>query len=107
MNYFIDWREHAGEAAEKFFKTTLWQGEHVMVGLNCLEGNQAQGVHAHQGADKFYFVLEGVGKFKIGDEERSETVGALVIAPAGVPHGVTNASDQRLSLLVAISPGPK
>jgi len=107
MNYFIDWREHAGEAAEKFFKTTLWQGEHVMVGLNCLEANQAQGVHAHQGADKFYFVLEGVGKFKIGDEERSETVGALVIAPAGVPHGVTNASDQRLSLLVAISPGPK
>jgi quercetin dioxygenase-like cupin family protein len=107
MNYFIDWREHAGEAAEKFFKTTLWQGEHVMVGLNCLEANQAQGVHAHQGADKFYFVLEGVGKFKIGDEERNETVGALVIAPAGVPHGVTNASDQRLSLLVAISPGPK
>ena len=107
MNYFIDWREHAGEAAEKFFKTTLWQGEHVMVGLNCLEANQAQGVHAHQGADKFYFVLEGVGRFKIGDEERSETVGALVIAPAGVPHGVTNASDQRLSLLVAISPGPK
>jgi quercetin dioxygenase-like cupin family protein len=107
MNYFIDWREHAGEAAEKFFKTTLWQGEHVMVGLNCLEANQTQGVHAHQGADKFYFVLEGVGKFKIGDEERSETVGALVIAPAGVPHGVTNASDQRLSLLVAISPGPK
>ena len=107
MNYFIDWREHAGEAAEKFFKTTLWQGEHVMVGLNCLEANQAQGVHAHQGADKFYFVLEGVGRFKIGDEERSETIGALVIAPAGVPHGVTNASDQRLSLLVAISPGPK
>ena len=107
MNYFIDWREHAGEAAEKFFKTTLWQGEHVMVGLNCLEPNQTQGVHAHQGADKLYFVLEGVGKFKIGDEERSETAGALVIAPAGVVHGVTNESDQRLSILVAIAPGPK
>jgi quercetin dioxygenase-like cupin family protein len=107
MNYFIDWREHAGEAAEKFFKTTLWQGEHVMVGLNCLEPNQTQGVHAHQGADKFYFVLEGVGKFKIGDEERSETAGALVIAPAGVVHGVTNESDHRLSILVAIAPGPK
>lgn len=107
MNHFIDWREHAGEAPEKFFKTTLWQGEHVMVGLNCLEPNQTQGVHAHQGADKFYFVLEGVGKFKIGDEERSETAGALIIAPAGVVHGVRNASDQRLSLLVAIAPGPK
>jgi mannose-6-phosphate isomerase-like protein (cupin superfamily) len=107
MNHFLDWRGHAGAAAEKFFKTTLWQGEHVMVGLNCLEANQTQSVHAHQGADKFYFVLEGEGKFTVGDEERHATAGALVVAPAGIPHGVTNTSGERLSLLVAIAPGPK
>jgi len=107
MNHFIDWRGHAGAAAEKFFKTTLWQGEHVMVGLNCLEANQTQSVHAHQGADKFYFVLEGEGKFTVGNEERHATTGALVVAPAGIAHGVTNTSGERLSLLVAIAPGPK
>lgn len=107
MTNFLDWRQHAGSQAEKFYKTTLWQGEYVMVGLNCLEPNQIQSVHAHQGADKIYLVLEGNGHFTVGDEERSAGVGSLVIAPAGVPHGVTNNGSERLSLLVAIAPGIK
>jgi mannose-6-phosphate isomerase-like protein (cupin superfamily) len=107
MNYFIDWLEHTGAQPEKFYKTTLWQGEHVMTGLNCLEPNQSQSVHAHQGADKFYFVLAGHGRFLVGDEEREAATGTLVIAPAGVPHGVTNTGAERLSLLVAIAPGIK
>ena len=59
MSYFLNWRDFEGANPEKFFKSTLWQGEHVMIGLNCLEPNQAQPVHAHAGADKFYFVLGG------------------------------------------------
>ena len=107
MNYFLDWQNHAGSQPEKFYKTTLWQGDHVMVGLNCLEPGQAQKVHAHDGADKFYFVLEGRGKFAVGDEEKEAGAGTLVVAPAGIPHGVTNIGDERLSLLVAIAPPPQ
>ena len=107
MNYFIDWLEHTGAQPEKFYKTTLWQGEHVMTGLNCLEPGQSQNVHAHQGADKFYFVLAGYGRFTVGDEERDAATGTLVIAPADVPHGVRNTGAERLSLLVAIAPGIK
>lgn len=107
MSYFLNWRDFEGSQAEKFFKTTLWQGEHVMVGLNCLEPDQTQPVHAHTGADKFYFVLSGCGVFTIGDDEKTLQPGALVIAPAGVSHGVRNAGDERLSLLVAIAPGIK
>ena len=105
MNYFVDWRQRTGVNAEKFYKTTLWQGEHVMVGLNCLEPNQTQSVHAHQGAEKIYFVLAGRGRFTVGDEEREADAGTLVLAPAGVPHGVTNTGAERLSLLVVIAPG--
>ncbi len=104
MNYFLDWHDHAGSQAEKFYKTTLWQGEHAMVGLNCLEPGQTQPVHAHDGADKFYFVLAGRGKFTVGDEEKEADAGTLVIAPSGIPHGVANAGDERLSLLVTIAP---
>ena len=107
MNYFLDWQDHAGVQAEKFYKTTLWQGEQVMVGLNCLEPGQTQQVHAHEGADKFYFVLAGRGKFTVGEEEKEAVAGALVIAPSGIPHGVTNAGDERLSLLVTIAPPPQ
>ena len=104
MNYFLNWRELARTQAEKFYKTTLWQGQHVMVGLNCLEPNQTQSVHAHDGADKFYFVLEGTGQFSVGSDERAAATGSLVVAPAGVPHGVKNTGSERLSLLVAIAP---
>jgi mannose-6-phosphate isomerase-like protein (cupin superfamily) len=104
MNNFLNWHQHVGSQAEKFYKTTLWQGEHVMIGLNCLDPGQAQKVHAHDGADKFYFVLEGHGKFTVGEEERDAEMGALVVAPSGIPHGVANVGDVRLSLLVTIAP---
>ena len=104
MNYFLNWREHVGTQAEKFYKTTLWQGDHVMVGLNCLEPGQTQKIHAHDGADKFYFVLEGSGKFTVGDEQSDASAGTVVIAPSGIAHGVTNAATERLSLLVTIAP---
>jgi mannose-6-phosphate isomerase-like protein (cupin superfamily) len=105
MNPIIDWRDHVGSRADKFFKTTLWQGDHIMLGLNCLEPGQVQKTHAHDGADKFYFVLEGSGTFVIGNEERPAGAGSLVIAPAGVQHGVTNTANMRLSMLVGIAPG--
>ena len=107
MSYFYDWQEHAGSQTEKFYKTTLWRGDQVMVGLNCLEPGQTQPVHAHKGADKFYFVLSGSGRFTVGDQDQTVTSGSLITAPAGVPHGVTNTGEERLSVLVAIAPGIK
>jgi mannose-6-phosphate isomerase-like protein (cupin superfamily) len=107
MSNFLNWRDFEGSNPEKFFKATLWQGEHVMVGLNCLEPNQKQSTHAHDDADKFYFVIAGQGSFTVGEEERDVDAGTVVIAPAGVPHGVVNNGSERLSILVAIAPGIK
>jgi len=78
----------------------------MMLGLNCLEPGQTQKLHAHADADKIYFVLEGSGEFTIGDEKREAGEGTLVVAPASVPHAVSNQGSQRLSLLVAIAPPP-
>jgi mannose-6-phosphate isomerase-like protein (cupin superfamily) len=107
MDHFLNWRDFEGAQTEKFFKTTLWKGEHVMLGLNCLEPGQSQTVHAHMEADKFYFVLAGQGSFTVGEETREAATGTVVIAPAGVPHGVRNTGMERLSLLVGIAPEVK
>lgn len=104
MEHFLNWRDFAGSQAEKFFKTTLWKGEHVMLGLNCLEPGQSQAVHAHGGADKFYFVLTGRGSFTVGEETREAGTGTVVLAPAGMLHGVSNSGAETLSLLVGIAP---
>ena len=107
MSNIFNWQDFEGSQPEKFYKTTLWQGEHVMVGMNCLDPGQVQPVHSHDGADKFYFVLAGTGEFTIGAERKTVEAGLLVVAPASIPHGVTNVGNTRLSLLVAIAPGFK
>jgi mannose-6-phosphate isomerase-like protein (cupin superfamily) len=107
MNPLVDWRDHVGVNPQKFYKTTLWEGEFVTVGLNCLEPGQTQSAHVHLGAEKFYFVLEGRGSFIIEDRELEAEPGILVQVPAGVSHGVQNKGTERLSVLVGIAPGVK
>lgn len=102
-----DYRDHAGSRVDQHFKSTLFQGGHLMVGLNCLEPGQAQHAHRHDAADKFYYVVEGQGLFHVGDETREAGVGTVVWAPAGVAHGVENRGESRLTLLVGIAPPPK
>ena len=46
--------------AEKPGKADLFAGRQLFVGLNCFEPGQAQRVHAHAGADKFYVVVSAI-----------------------------------------------
>ena len=106
MPYFMDYRPHVGARTDKFYKTTLFQSERLLLGLNCLEAGQTQHVHTHDDQDKFYLVLEGEGEFVVGEETQLAGAGVTVWAPAGVEHGVTNKGEARLVLLVGIAPSP-
>lgn len=106
MQYVKDYRGQVGSDAVKFFKTTLFQSERLLLGLNCLENGQEQAVHAHANQDKFYLVLEGRGDFSVAGEQIDAGPGEVVWAPASVPHGVNNHQTDRLVLLVGIAPAP-
>ena len=86
-------------------KADLWVGGRLLVGLNCFEPGQSQPVHAHAGADKFYFVVSGKARMTVGTETRDAAAGDLVVAPADVPHGVVEALE-RTVMLVGIAPPP-
>jgi quercetin dioxygenase-like cupin family protein len=101
-----NYRDHTGSRQDKHFKDTLFQGEYLMVGINCLEAGQEQPVHQHEAADKVYIVMEGIGRFTVGNETRDATEGDVIWAPAGSPHGVKNPVRDRLVLLVGIAPPP-
>lgn len=105
--HIAPYRDHVGRRAEKFYKTTLFQGEQLMIGLNCLEPGQAQPLHDHPHQDKFYYVIEGTGRFTVGDEVAEAGEGHVVWAGSGVPHGVENRGPERLTILVGIAPPPK
>lgn len=93
-------------STEKMQKVNLFETERMFADVYCLEPGQEQKKHAHPGADKIYFVLEGTGHFHIGDEDRELGVGQIALAPSDIEHGVCNQSDARLVLLVFMAPNP-
>jgi quercetin dioxygenase-like cupin family protein len=100
------YKDFVGAKVDKFYKATLFQGENLLIGLNCLEPGQVQHVHEHADQDKFYYVLEGVGWFTVGAEMAEVGAGHIVWAAAGVPHGVENRGIERLTILMGIAPAP-
>jgi quercetin dioxygenase-like cupin family protein len=95
----------AAFAPARMTKLDCFRSDRLLVGLNCFEPGQEQKVHAHDGADKFYFVVSGKASFVLGDRTLAARAGDLILAPAGVPHGVARTLE-RTVLLVAIAPAP-
>lgn len=48
-------------------------------------------LHVHHADDEAWYVLEGVLRFRIGDETREAGPGGAVLAPKGTPHAYGNA----------------
>jgi quercetin dioxygenase-like cupin family protein len=105
-DYFQQLASASAFSADKATKADLFGGAYLFVGLNCFEPGQAQRVHTHGGADKFYLVVSGRARMTVGDETREAGPGTVVWAPADVPHGVAEALE-RTVLLVAIAPPPR
>lgn len=91
---------------EKMQKVNLFATTELFLDLYCLEPGQKQKVHTHDGASKFYVVLEGHGQFHIADETKDVGPGQTVLARAGELHGVENTNEERLVILVGMAPPP-
>jgi quercetin dioxygenase-like cupin family protein len=104
-DYFRQIASAATFRADAAAKADLFRGAHLFVGLNCFEPGQAQRVHTHGGADKFYLVVSGRARMTVGGDTREVGPGTVVWAPADMPHGVAEALE-RTVLLVGIAPPP-
>jgi len=98
--------EHAVFNPEKMGKSTLFSSERMLVGINSFEPGQEHRLHAHEGMDKVYHVIEGKGVFLLEDREVEMHAGLMLIAPEGVPHGIRNTSSERLVVLAVLAPAP-
>jgi len=91
--------------ADAMTKIDCFRSHRLIVGLNCFEPGQAQAVHTHAGADKFYVVLSGKATFIVAEHEVAAGPGDLIVAPAGIPHGVARAAERTI-VLMAMAPAP-
>ena len=98
--------DHAVFDPERMGKSTVFRSDRVLVGLNAFEPGQEHRLHAHEGMDKVYHVLEGSGVFLLEDGEEPMTEGTMLVAPEGVPHGIRNTSGGRLVVLAVLAPAP-
>ncbi len=99
--------DHAVYAPDRMGKSTLFASPQLLVGLNAFEPGQEHALHAHAGQDKAYLVIRGSGHFLIEGQDLPMTTGDLLVAPAGVPHGVRNTGGERLLVLAILAPSPR
>ena len=91
---------------DKMAKVNLFETGRFFCDLYCLRPGQAQKMHSHADNDKVYFVLEGEARVSVGDDSGPLHQGEGVLAPAGVPHGIANQSEENLVCLVFMAPHP-
>lgn len=106
MEVFKDARTATAFAPDKMKKVNLFDTERMFCDVYGLNPGQEQAGHTHADSDKVYFVLDGVGTFRIGNEERAVGAGYAVLAPAGTGHAVRNPGPAHLTLLVFMAPKP-
>src|SRR5436309_14846200 len=92
--------------SERMGKSTLFESERILVGLNSFEPGQEHRLHAHSGMDKVYHVLAGRGVFLLEGREAAMEAGMMLIAPEGVLHGIRNTGKERLLVLAILAPSP-
>ncbi len=106
MQCFVNVLEKVRFGADKLCKTNLFETTRMFCDLYGFEPGQAQSSHVHEASDKVYYVIDGKGVFRVGDEERTVGAGHAVFVPAGRLHAVHNLGPSRLVVLVFMAPKP-
>jgi len=108
MNHPTPFRpeDHAVYDPERMGKSTLFQSDRILVGLNTFEPGQEHRLHAHAGMDKVYYVLQGRGVFLLDGREEPMEAGLMLVAPEGVRHGIRNTGSERLLVMAILAPSP-
>ncbi len=103
---FVNLLELATFSPQKMTKQNFFDCPQMVADVYALEPGQAQKIHSHAGEAKLYCVLAGRGEFTIGDAVCELGPGQAVGAAAGVPHGVANHTNERLTVLAVLAPNP-
>jgi quercetin dioxygenase-like cupin family protein len=103
----VNVKEQVQFKSEKMNKVSLFDSDRFFCDVYCLEPGQVQKVHAHEGSDKIYYLLEGKGRITVGPEEKELSAGEITMAPSGEVHGVVNHTQEPLVILVFMAPKPQ
>jgi mannose-6-phosphate isomerase-like protein (cupin superfamily) len=98
--------DHAAFQDGKMARYRLAATDRLHADLYCLRPGQSQAAHVHGGQDKLYVGIEGRARIRVGPEADWLEPGVLVVAPAGVEHGLENPTEEPCVALVVVVPPP-
>jgi len=61
--------------------------------------------HYHPRTEEIYYILEGQGTMRVGDEVQAVGRGDAIAIPPGAEHEITNAGEAVLKFLCCCAPG--
>jgi quercetin dioxygenase-like cupin family protein len=96
--------EHVAFQDGKMARHRLAATARLQTDLYCLRPGQSQAGHVHGDQDKVYVGLEGRARIRVGGEVDWLEPGVLVVAPAGVEHGLENPTEAACVALVIVVP---
>jgi quercetin dioxygenase-like cupin family protein len=64
----------------------------------------ATGRHVHRVQEETFYLLEGECEWHVGDRTIHATPGTYLFIPPGVPHNITNVSQEPARVLMTVSP---
>ena len=79
---------------------TLVQNEAVSMTLFAFDRGEEISTHV-SGGDAMVTVLDGTGRFTVGDQVFSLAAGETLIMPAGIPHAVFGETQFKMQLIVS------
>ncbi len=89
---------------DRMTKVAVASTQRVQLDLYCVAPGQSQKAHTHVDLDKIYYVLEGAGRFSLGGTTELLGPGELLVAPAGMEHGLDNVGPDPLLVLAVVAP---
>jgi quercetin dioxygenase-like cupin family protein len=99
MDLIVDANTLEAVAREHSDNKHLLRRESLKIGLISVRPNEALPVHSHPKEEQFYYVLEGEGVLRLGENEHPLRPGLAVSIPPGIAHGVRNTGPRALRFL--------
>lgn len=101
----LEIREHLDFSPVKQTRKKLVASEKLVAELVCYEPGQTTAIHLHPHQDELFYVIEGAGTIRVGEEDVPVTATSAVFVPAGTNHGIRADDGNRLALMFIKSPG--
>ena len=72
--------------------------------LGIIPPGQSTSEHSHASAEEIVYVVQGVGRCRVGGEAGELRANNLVFVPEGLPHQYTNTGNENFVIFVVYSP---